>query len=106
MRRITVRQKGNNETINDEFGLTTLTVDELKEELRGRGLQVSGLKHVLVARLEAHLRQEYANDDDGDGENDYDDNGEAGGIGAGGVGAGASVEYDGDLYINDNDAEL
>jgi Fe2+ or Zn2+ uptake regulation protein len=43
---------------------STLKVVELKEELRKRGLKVSGLKRELIQRLSEHISKESPSNDD------------------------------------------
>ena len=57
-------------TVNDDVtdnpnGINKLTVHQLKEELRTRGLKLNGNKPQLMAQLVQHLGNEEALDDDG-----------------------------------------
>ena len=46
-----IEQGNNNQPVVDQYGLQELTVVELRNELKLRGLPVSGLKSELIKRL-------------------------------------------------------
>ena len=54
----------------DPFGIAKMTVAQLKEELRHRDLQLTGLKAVLRFRLEEYLKAEFSSDDYAQDENE------------------------------------
>ena len=64
----TVGDTVNAQQQDDEYGLQGLTVNDLKNELRERGLPLSGLKQDLLDRLKAALQDATAQDDDYVGE--------------------------------------
>ena len=47
-----VSNKKTNDDENDEHGLKMMTVEDLKTELRARGLAVGGRKEILIERLQ------------------------------------------------------
>jgi len=55
----------NDDNNDDTNGINKLTVPQLREELRTRGLKLNGNKPELMARLVHHLENEEALDDDG-----------------------------------------
>ena len=59
---------------NNPFGINGLTINQLKDELRGRGLRVGGNKPELLQRLADALAAKFLDDADEIDE----DNGEAG----------------------------
>jgi len=54
----------------DPFGISKMTVAQLKEEVKHRCLPISGLKAVLCSRLEEYLQSEYSLEDNTHEEND------------------------------------
>ena len=69
-----VNKQDNRNTDKDPYGINSLSVALLKEELRARNLKLSGNKPELLARLLAHLKEEKIDVMDDTVEN-YDDEG-------------------------------
>ena len=72
-----VSKQENRTTDEDPYGINSLTVALLKEELRARNLKLSGNKPELLARLLAHLKEE-KNDVMDDTVENHDDEGTIG----------------------------
>ena len=72
-----VSKQENRTTDEDPYGINSLTVALLKEELRARNLKISGNKPELLARLLAHLKEE-KNDVMDDTVENHDDEGTIG----------------------------
>jgi len=72
-----VSKQENRTTDEDPYGINSLTVALLKEELRARNLKLSGNKPELLARLLAHLKED-KNDAMDDTVENHDDEGTIG----------------------------
>ena len=88
---VVTKKRERDVTQDDEFGVSTMSVKQLKIELKERNLRLSGLKAELAARLLLHLSSEAA------GSSEASESSEASGASNGLLEAGVALEAGGVL---------